>query len=248
MRLFVACPTCAKQFDGTAYGMPFSESGIYSFRCHKGHEITLGLVAARFEVLFEIGMQALVDGYYREAVMTFSTALERFYEFYVRLIWEARGINAATRKDLWSQVAKQSERQLGLFAATFLFDTGRMPPLLPQPMVSLRNDLVHKGKIADQANATAFGQVVADLVHPALHEAVGKHKEAAATLHRQHCENVLAAHGRPPENFAWWATAFPVSRVRADKDPINVGDEVEQRILRDRGGTGQLPNGDTRSP
>ncbi|MEZ2410529.1 hypothetical protein AB6806_27410 [Bosea sp. RCC_152_1] len=235
MRLFLPCPTCAKDSDGTAYGLPFSESNIYSFRCHRGHEITVGLVAVRFEVLFEIGMQALVDGYYREAVMTFSTALERFYEFYVRLIWEARGIDAATRKDLWGQVAKQSERQLGLFAATFLLDTGQMPPLLPQTMVSLRNDLVHKGDITDQASATTFGQVVADLVHPALHEAVGKHKEAAATMHRQHCENVLAAHGRRPADFAWWAEAFPVSRVRADKDPINVAAEVQRRVRRDRG-------------
>ncbi len=235
MRLFLPCPTCAKEFDGTAYGLPFSESNVYRFRCHKGHEITFGLVAVRFEVLFEIGMQALVDGYYREAVMTFSTALERFFEFYIRLIWEARGIDAAIRKDLWGQVAKQSERQLGLFAATFLFETGRMPPLLPHTMVSLRNDLVHKGKITDLESATAFGQTVADIVHPVLHEAVGKHKDAAAAIHRQHCESVLAAHGQPPADFTWWASAFPVSRVRADKDPINVGTEVERRIERARG-------------
>lgn len=236
MRLIVACPQCSLEHDGTAYGLPVSESSLYSFRCHRGHDVTLGLVAVRFEVLFEIGMQALVDGYYREAVMTFSTALERFYEFYVRLIWEARGIEPAIRKELWNHVAKQSERQIGLFAATFLLETGCMPPLLPQtPMISLRNDLVHKGKIADQANAIAFGQAVADLVHPALHQAVDRHKDAAAAVHRQHCESVLAALREPPKSLAWWGTAFPLSRMRADKDPINVGAEVERRMRRDRG-------------
>lgn len=245
MRLLLACPKCSMESDGTAYGLPFSESDIYTFRCHRGHEVTIGLVAARFEVLFEIGMQALVDGYYREAVMTFSTALERFYEFYVELIWEAREIDSKIRDELWGRVAKQSERQLGLFAGTYLLETGRSPPLLREkPSISLRNDLVHKGKITDRASATAFGQAVADLVHPALHEAISKHKDAASVMHQQHCKDVLARCPRRPENFAWWTTAFPVSRARADKDPINVAAEIDRRIRRDRGVLGQSPDGD----
>jgi hypothetical protein len=34
-------------------------------------------------VLFDIGANAVVDGYYREAITSFSASLERFYEYFL---------------------------------------------------------------------------------------------------------------------------------------------------------------------
>ena len=39
----------------------------------------------KFELLFELGINALIDGYPREAVSSFASALERFYEFFCQV-------------------------------------------------------------------------------------------------------------------------------------------------------------------
>lgn len=56
----------------------------YALTCPKGHRNVVVLQQQKFEVLFEIGAHAIEDGYYREAVSSFTASLERFYEFFVR--------------------------------------------------------------------------------------------------------------------------------------------------------------------
>ncbi len=50
----------------------------------------------RFEVLTETAMQAIVDGYYREAVASFAASLERIFQFYVEVVTHSKGIDGAT--------------------------------------------------------------------------------------------------------------------------------------------------------
>lgn len=229
MRLTLFCPTCGA--DSSTYRVPFADNGIYHFGCMKGHRNTIGLTAFRFEVLSEIAVQALADGYLREAVLTFNSSLERFYEFCVRLIWEARSVKADVRDATWKAVASSSERQLGLFLGAHCMATGSSPPLLGRRLVELRNDVVHKGIIPEEGETAAFGQAVIDLMHPLLHQLVIDNKAAAETLHKAHCEEAFAVAGGG--EMAWAGYAFPVSRARADTHPLKLLDEVARRRRRD---------------
>jgi hypothetical protein len=239
MPLNLCCPECLKIAyeegpDGgpsELYGLPFSEGGLYRWECLDEHTVALGLDADRFEVLFEIAVQAAADGYARESVATATTALERFYEFYVRLIWEAQALASDVRATVWKAVSGSSERQLGLFAATYAMETGRVPPLLDRRLVELRNRVVHRGQIPTIDEAIAFAQAVANLVHPALHELIAKHAEAASVAVARRCEETLALL-QPGEEFSgWWAFPLPLSRMRAEAVPCNVAEVVALRKL-----------------
>lgn len=239
MPLNLCCPQCLKIAceEGPEggppelYALPFSEGGLYRWRCLEGHKVALGLNADRFEVLFEIAVQAVADGYARESVATATTALERFYEFYFRLIWEANAMAPDVREAVWKAVSGSSERQLGLFAATYAMETGCVPPLLQKRHVEFRNRVVHKGQIPTVEEAVAFAQVVADLVHPALHDVIAKHREAAAAAADRHCKETLGLL-EPGEEFSgWWGSALPLSRMRAEATACDVAQVVARRKL-----------------
>lgn len=69
------CPRCAyeatKNFDGHAVlevPVPLtrlSDDGEYEVHCGKGHKSTVILDNVKFELLFEMGLNAIVDGYPR---------------------------------------------------------------------------------------------------------------------------------------------------------------------------------------
>ncbi len=72
------------------------DDGIYEATCPEGHKTYTLLQQLLFEVLFDIGAYAITDGYYREAVSSFTASLERFYEFYVKVISLKYGVSPKT--------------------------------------------------------------------------------------------------------------------------------------------------------
>lgn len=90
VRLF--CPYCAYEasklkknavmIDVPVPVAQLADDGRYEITCEKEHRSVVILNNIKFELLFEIGLNATVDGYYREVVSSFASALERFYEFY----------------------------------------------------------------------------------------------------------------------------------------------------------------------
>src|SRR5450759_1525283 len=93
----------------------FRDDGRYELKCSFGHETTTVLQQQKFEILFEIGAHAILDGYYREAVSSFTSSLERFYEFAIRVFLEKSSKSDDLFQSCWSKVSSQSERQLGAF-------------------------------------------------------------------------------------------------------------------------------------
>lgn len=184
------CPLCVQQAaqrgDPTeAVRVPIlklRDDGVYPVRCQEGHETRVRLLNARFELLFEVAVYALRDGYTREAVSSFSASLERFYEFYSAVALEATDVDPSQFAAAWKDVANQSERQLGLFIGAHLILTGSAPALLnPNKEVKFRNAVVHKGRIPESSEALAFGEVVLGLVEGALNDLRGRCPES---LHR----------------------------------------------------------------
>lgn len=173
LRLF--CPKCAydaakeKELRGFSHicidvPMPVSQprdDGKYRIQCAAGHTSEITVDNIKFELLFELGLNALVDGYPREAVSSFTSALERFYEFYWHVVAELYAIPREQAAAAWKVAVKQSERQLGMYITASLLLTKQCPALLdPARDVRFRNNVTHAGYIPDRQEAINFGDVV----------------------------------------------------------------------------------------
>lgn len=146
-----------------------SDDGKYEVRCALGHIGTVSVDNVKFELLFEMGLNALVDGYPREAVSSFASALERFYEFYCHVVAASSAIPHEQMASAWKAVGKQSERQLGMFIASALSLTKQCPPLLnPNREVKFRNEVIHGGYIPTIEEAISFGDVVMTHINESL--------------------------------------------------------------------------------
>jgi hypothetical protein len=172
----------SKPPEHTTYLVAVVDSGFHRLTCRHGHKSSACLQALRFEVLAELAATAIVDGYYREAISSFAASLERFYEFYLALVFEKRGLNATVHAATWKQVVSQSERQLGAFLFVCALDEQRAPPVFPAKFVKLRNEVVHKGKIPSQAEAIEYGQAIIDYLAPILAKVAATSADASAKI------------------------------------------------------------------
>jgi hypothetical protein len=149
-----------------------NESGLYDFQpivvnvnderyfimtCPKGHQTLTFIQQPKYKVLFELGMNALVDGYPREAVTSFASCLENFYEFCINQVALHKGVNQTSLSNAWNSMAKQSERQLGAFVMLSLSHFGSSPTLLNNNSRNFRNRVVHQGYIPELDEALGFG-------------------------------------------------------------------------------------------
>ncbi len=144
------------------------DDGRYEFTCEKGHTTVTVLQEQKFEVLFDLGAYAILDGYYREAVASFTSSLERFYEFFIKAALFQDGLEESAITESWKMVSSQSERQLGAFVFLYLKYFSESPPLLRQKQIKFRNEVVHKGKIPSREEAIGYGQEVLDTIRPIL--------------------------------------------------------------------------------
>jgi hypothetical protein len=168
-----------------------NDSNIYEVRCPKGHQSYLVLQQQKFELLFDIGACALLDGYHREAVSSFTSSLERFREFFIRASFLQNGNPLNVIEAVWKQVAKHSERQLGAYVTVYLRECGTAPPLLSSKNIEFRNNVIHRGKIPDRSESVAYGEAILEAIRPALSIAKLKFPKGVDQLTIQH---VMAAH------------------------------------------------------
>jgi len=176
VRLF--CPVCAlaatKKLPFAEIEVPvpiahISDDGRYDVRCQAGHVSIVFLDNLKFELLFETGLNALMDKYPREAVSSFASSLERFYEFYWQVAMAQLSISEPEKASAWKAIAKQSERQLGAFITAHLLLMKKTPALLnPNNEVKLRNDVIHGGYVPKSEEAAVFGNSVMRLINGAL--------------------------------------------------------------------------------
>ncbi len=146
-----------------------SESGIYDVTCYQGHKTKVALRNSKFELLFDLGFNGLIDGYYREAVLNFTASLERFYEFFIRVALYNEITNDMFEEG-WKTVKGQSERQLGAYIVLYLKCIRKKPLLLDNDGVSFRNDVVHKGYIPNKEQTLEYGEKVRRIANNAISE------------------------------------------------------------------------------
>ncbi|MNV10709.1 hypothetical protein D3C71_1012460 [compost metagenome] len=166
MKTIAACPDCIGEASKDGAHPRFNpiageldDSGIIHVNCDKGHYGVVLFNARRYEVLVRSAARAALDGYTNEVVAVMSSALERAYEFYIRVSSRARGVSEDTLEAAWKSVAAQSERQFGAFQFLYMLDQLR-PFKLEQQITETRNKVIHKGKIVREDEALAFAENV----------------------------------------------------------------------------------------
>jgi hypothetical protein len=192
VKLPVTCAQCMQEDIANAMisaTVEFKDNGRYEIKCRKGHSSITLLQQQKFEILFDIGAYAIVDGYYREAVSSFTSALERFYEFFIKVVCTSKNIDWTKTLEAWKEVSNQSERQLGAFIFLHLQETGSKPTLLSNSKIKFRNEVIHKGKIPSKEQAIEYGQSVLDLVRPLLKKLKEDYSDAVGTATFQHLSN-----------------------------------------------------------
>ena len=195
--------TCKKEKDIPSFEITMVElrdDGRYEFTCSYGHTSTVLLQQQKFELLFDIGAYAILDGYYREAVSSFTSSLERFYEFVIKLSCAFYEMSDESYTECWKQVSNQSERQLGAYIFLWGIQFENLPPLLKNKDVSFRNSVIHKGKIPTKNEALSYGSKVYDLIASGLAQIRAKPLEDSIT-------NIVFNH---------------ISETRGDTDAENV--------------------------
>src|ERR1700730_1276130 len=111
MRIYLPCMRCFTELgqpSGVLFAAELEESGLYRIHCERGHDTITCLQEMKFEMLFDLGANAVIDGYYREAVSAFTAALERLYEFYIRIQCDRRSIPTALFESTWKPVGARS--------------------------------------------------------------------------------------------------------------------------------------------
>lgn len=196
MRIKIPCVECAGEPGSNPGAMrffwgEFDEEGRVRLTCNLKHETVVIWDAPRHQILLQSAAMAYLGGFANEAIAVLNTALERAYEFYIRVICRAKelSIDAA-----WKQVAAQSERQVGAFVFLYLLSEGSCPPPAHE-LAAIRNRVVHRGEIANSQTAAAFGEEVFKRIRQ-IEEALKKHAQHA----RAELDTDLAAQERtlPP--------------------------------------------------
>lgn len=166
MRTAAVCPVCLEEQAKSATSPVLSplsgeldDCGYIHVECAQGHYGVVIFNARRYEVLMQSAAQAFVDGYTNEVIAVMSAALERAYEFYIRVSCRAKSISNDALQIAWKGVASQSERQFGAFQFLYLIDHGQAFKL-DKAITETRNNIVHKGRIAREKEALSFAENV----------------------------------------------------------------------------------------
>jgi len=171
MKLLIPCMKCLQEYGqptGEFCRVEFCDDGRYEITCSHGHETITVLQQQKFEVLFDIGAHAIIDGYYREAVSSFTSSLERFYEFSIRTFMEKSESSDAVCQSCWKTISNQSERQLGAFIFLWAYCLGESPELLSNSQINFRNEVIHKGKIPTRHEALEYGNAILEVLRPKM--------------------------------------------------------------------------------
>jgi len=180
----MACFQADGKPSDEATSVELRDDGLYTVTCSRGHVTVTAVQEQKFEILFDLGAMALLDGYPREAVSSMAAALERFYEYYVQVVCLKQGIAYEAFIEAWKPVARQSERQLGAFLFLYLLENKKplensIVDARPSESFGLktrltwtefRNNAIHKGYIPSTEEVLVYGDLVYQFIYRLIQE------------------------------------------------------------------------------
>ena len=163
MKIKMMCASC--RFNGEIDWLVPIELDKWPYieaNCKNGHKQRFILSTELYELLFEQATKCLLDGYYREAVGTYNASLERFFEYAIEMMLMSK--SNIDFSQFWKSIDRQSERQLGAYYGLWVSTFNELPATLDEHKVKLRNEVVHKGKLASRREAEEYGKYVFDYI------------------------------------------------------------------------------------
>lgn len=160
------CKHCSIEGRGTFKDVEVKTNGIYEFKCDYGHENISILQHHSFQLLYDLGIKTLLDGYTREAATSFSVSIERFHEYCIDLF--LHDLPEENKRNTWKYVSSSSERQLGAFYFLYLYEIKAVPKKVSGKWEKFRNDVIHKGNIPSNEKAFEYAKYVFDYINEVL--------------------------------------------------------------------------------
>ena len=136
-----------------------TDEGYILVKCPKGHESVVVYDERRHDTLFQSACYAYLSGYEREAVSGFAAAIERAYEFFIRVVARKVGMSSSVFDPTWKIMTKQSERQFGCFVMLYAMET-QTPYLIDNKQVAFRNSVIHQGYLPKAQETWDFANSV----------------------------------------------------------------------------------------
>lgn len=221
MKLVLQCGSCT-QIHGLAEGGVIPEKreimtaelrddGLYDVTCPQEHRNLVALRNLKFEVLFQSGAMALLDGYVREAVSSIAAALERFYEFYIRVMLLKHNIQSQDLDRTWKMVASKSERQLGAFLFLYLLENNKAANLIANKHINFRNDVIHNGYIPSNEKVIDYGEQVLAFIFSVSKELKARNSEFMSRMVALHSNEIDEAYNGLPYSKLLCSTIINLS-------------------------------------
>lgn len=185
MRISAPCLKCGiEKEEINLFQISINETGLYPYQCKNNHNNIVQLQAFKFELLFQSGLQSICDKYFLESILSLSASLERFYEFYIKIMLKSKGLDNAIIVNVFKKISNQSERQLGAFIILYSFLKKQQPPMLLDENTSIkfRNMVVHKGYLPNEREAIEYANKVYDIIRYYYRELLTEHNDAVFDL------------------------------------------------------------------
>lgn len=242
MRLPISCMECFR-VDGhpsdVAISVELRDDGLYKVTCPRGHVTVTAIQQQKFEVLFDLGAMALLDGYTREAISSMAASLERFFEYYVVVVSLKHGIAHERFIEAWGPISKLSERQVGAFLFLYLIENKKpLEPLIfdAKPVLDgrsrgdtptwsrFRNEVIHNGYIPSTVEVIEYGNLVYQFIYRLIAEMRATHSEFMGKAVFHHLTRGHdAADGKP---IGTMSVPTLISLVRGDRPAQHLKDAL----------------------
>jgi len=179
------CMKCATNKDIPVFSfknIEMNEDGLYEMECINGHKTVIISQNEKFEILFDMGINALKNGYKQEAVACIHASMERFHEWCTKVILTNNGVELEKIEKTWNLVKKQSERQLGAFYFLYLYASKKAPSGFKDDKTAFRNRVIHEGYIPKYEEVFEYCVYVMDYIRSILKQFKIDYSESISTL------------------------------------------------------------------
>jgi len=231
MKVLLHCTHCLRK-DGLRGFQPvvvhINNERLFKMTCPQGHETLTIIQQPKYEVLFELGMNALADAYPREAVTSFASSLESYYEFCIKGVLKLQDVDQAVLDTSWREMSKQSERQLGAFILLWVNIFGVVPKLLSNDSRNFRNRVVHQGYIPRPEEAIEFGEKVVDCIRANLQDMEEKFGERLQEIFYSAYLGRLAPHEEQVTTLMSIPATIDWSRMLKQDEAIDLHARIDQ--------------------
>jgi hypothetical protein len=203
--------------------------GIYHTHCNKGHNGVVVLQNLQFELLYELAVNAIADCYYREAVASATAAMERYFEFFIKVVNEIQGIDTQIFNKNWKNVSNMSERQLGAYIFLYSMILKSEAKLLSNDQTKFRNSVIHKGEFPTREKTIEYVNDIYNLILESLVQLINLYpKQVKNTF----VANMPQYNGEAEEDvlFINHPTLISVAELTSQQESYEERGSVEEQV------------------